>query len=198
MMRIGSLLLAAALAASVGGCAATHKTDLFRKDVLTDAQNAIADLKLNQGKMTITASVDREDKSYDPGQPITLTVNASKDAFISILRVMPNGDTQIVFPNRPHRIAWLPAGTTLTLPSADDPVKLAVDKPGIVLFEIIANTLGRSWLFSRAPDEGSDFADLGVTSRNVARDMQESVRIGVTHEVAATYVVVRIAGRDLF
>lgn len=196
--RFPGVLLAALVALSAAGCTLAYKTDILRKDVLTDAQEAIANAKLSQGAMTITASVDRADTTYDLGQPITLTVSASKDAFIAILRVLPNGDTAIVFPNRAQRIAYTPAGTKVVVPGPDDAVKIAADKPGVVLFEVIASTIGHSWLFSRAPDEGSDFADLGVSSRNIANDVITNVKAGVTHDIAATPLTVRIAGRGLF
>ena len=191
-------LLIAAVAGCVAGCAAAQRTDLMRNDVLTDAQRAIADAKFNQGDMTIRAAVDHPDTTYDPGQPITLSVTASKDTFVAVLRVLPNGDTAIVFPNRAQRIAWATANTTLTVPRADDAVKITADKPGIVLFEVIASTYGQDWLFTRAPDEGKDFADLGVTSRQIAKDLTGTLKFGTTHDVAATYLTVRINGRGLF
>jgi len=67
-----------------------------------------------------------------------------------------------------------------------------------VLFEFIASTRGDSWLFNRAPDDGSNFADLGVTTRNIAKDLVDTFKPGSAHEVAATYLTVRIAGHSLF
>jgi hypothetical protein len=191
------LLLAATVAASVAGCEVAYKTDLLRKDVLSDAQQVIADAKLNGGDLSIEGSVDRSDTTYDPGQPITLSVKTSKDAFVTILRVLPNGDTAIVFPNRAHRDAKVAANTMLTVPAAGEQVKIAVDKPGIVLFEFIASTAGTSWLFHRAPDDGSDFADLGVTTRDIAKDLVSTLKVGGAASTAAMYLTVRISGRSL-
>jgi len=198
MALAGRLLLAVAVAASAAGCTVAYKTSILRKDVLTDAQKVIADAKFNQGDMTIAASVDRQDTTYDPGQPINLSVTTSKDTFVAILRILPSGDTAIVFPNRGQRIAWATANTPLTVPRALDAVTIAADKPGVVLFEFIASTYGQAWLFTRAPDDGSDFVDLGVTTREIAKDLTSTLKFGTTHAVAATYLTVRIAGGGLF
>ncbi|HVH81575.1 MAG TPA: DUF4384 domain-containing protein, partial [Stellaceae bacterium] len=149
------LLLAVAISVGVTGCAAVHRTELLRKDDRTDAQNAIADAKLDHGDLTVKGGVDRPDTTYDPGQPITLTVETSKDAYVAILRVLENGDTTIVFPNRSHRDAAIRANMVLTIPTASEPIKITSDKPGVVMFEFIATTNGNSWLFKRAPDNGS-------------------------------------------
>ena len=77
-------------------------------------------------------------------------------------------------------------------------MKIAVDKPGIVLFEFVASTTGASWPFTRAPDAGSDFVDLGGTTRNIAKDLLSTLKIGAGHDTAATYLTVRISGRGLF
>ncbi len=192
------LLLAAAVAASAGGCAVAYKTDLLRKDVLTDAQQVIADTKVNHGEMTIVGSVDRADTTYDPGQPITLSVKTSKDAYVAILRVLADGDTTIVFPNRGRRKAAVPADTVLRVPAPDDAVRIAAGKPGVELYEFIASTTGDAWPFTRAPDNGSDFADLGITTRNIAKDLLGGLKIGPGHDTAASYLTVRVTGRGLF
>jgi hypothetical protein len=193
----GRLVLAAVMAAAASGCDVAYKTEMMRKDVLTDAQQVMADAKLSHGDLSVEGSVDRADTTYEPGQPITLSVKTNKDAFVAILRVTANGDTAIVFPNRAERGAAVPANTVLTVPSARD-VKIAGDKPGIVLFEFIASTANDSWLFKRAADPGSDFADLGGTTRNIAKDLLSSLKVGAGPQTAASYVTVRISGRSLF
>jgi hypothetical protein len=197
-MRFGRrLMLVAAVAATAAGCDVANRTDIMRKDVLTDAQQAIADARLSGGDLTIEGSVDRADASYDPGQPITLTVKTSKDAYVAILRVLANGDTAIVFPNRGQRDAAIKANTPLTIPNPHDAVKIIADKPGVVLFEFITSTSGRSWLFTRAPDDGSDFADLGITTRNIAKDLVSTLKVGGGAPTAATHLTVRINGGGL-
>jgi hypothetical protein len=192
------LLFAIAVAAMAAGCAAAQRTDILRKDVRTDAQNAIADTKFDHGDLTINVSSDRPDTTYDPGQPITLSVQISKNAYVAILRVLENGDTTIVFPNRAHRDAAIAGNTALTIPAPRDAVKITADKPGIVLFEVVASTDGSSWVFKRAPDNGSDFANLGVTTRNIAKDLLSSLKVGGPADTAGVHLTVRITGRSLF
>jgi hypothetical protein len=198
MPLLGRLLPALAVAAAAAGCATAYRTDLLRKDVRTDAQNAIADSKFDHGDLTIKLSSDREDTTYDPGQPITLSVTTNKDAYVAILRVLANGDTTIIFPNRAHRDAAIKANTALSVPGPGDTTKITADKPGIVMFEAIASASGSSWLFKRAPDDGSDFADLGVSSRNIAKDLVSTLKVGGPADTAGVHLTVRITGRGLF
>jgi Domain of unknown function (DUF4384) len=187
------LFPAMAIVAVLVGYADQGRSGLFGR-TLTDAQQVIADTRINHGDMTITGSVDREDTTYGTGQPITLSAKTSKNAYVAILRVLANGDTAIVFPNRAHRDAAIAANTALTVPGPGDAVKIAADKPGIVLFEFIASTNGDSWLFKRDPDSGSDFAKLGVTTRNIAKDLLSTLKVGHGPDTAASFVTVRIGG----
>jgi hypothetical protein len=188
------LLLAAALAAGVIGSAEEGNGGLFGR-TLTDAQQAIADTQINHGDMTIAGSVDRKDTTYQPGQPIALSVKVNKPAHVAILRVLPNGDTTIVFPNKAHPKSDVAANAVLSVPGPGEAVKItAPDKPGIVLFEFIASSAGDSWLFTRAPDKDSNFADLGVTTHTIAKDLVSTLKVAKGPETAAIYVTVRIGG----
>jgi len=196
MALAGRLLAAGIIVVGASACTVAHRTDMFREDELTDAQQAIADAKLGAGDLTVEGSVDRPDTTYAPGQPITLSVKTNKDASVAILRVLPSGETVLVFPNRAHRDAGIKANTVLMVPAQGEAVKIAVDKPGTVLFKFIASTAGNAWIFKRAPDEGSDFANLGVTTRNIAKDLTSALKPG-NGAAAASQVTVRIAGGGL-
>jgi uncharacterized protein DUF4384 len=185
----------ALICAIAAGCDFAARTGVLRDDmlVLTQAQKAIADTKINHGDMTIRASADRADTTYEPGQPIVLSVSTSKDAHVAILRVLANGDTTLVFPNKAHPKADIAANEVLTVPGPGDGITIAADKPQVVLFEFIASTAADSWLFKRAPDKDSDFADLGVTTKLIATDVVASLKVGKgAAETAATYVTVRV------
>ena len=123
-------------------------------------------------------------------------MKTNKDASVAILRVLPSGETVLVFPNRAHRDAGIKANTVLMVPAQGEAVKIAGDKPGTVLFKFIASTAGNAWIFKRAPDEGSDFANLGVTTRNIAKDLTSALKPG-NGATAASQVTVRIAGGGL-
>jgi len=196
--RVARRLVLAGATAGLAGCAAAYRTDILRKDERTDAQNAIADTKFDHGELTVQLSSDRQDTTYDPGQPITLSVTANKNAYVAVLRVLESGETTIVFPNRARRDAAIAANTPLAIPGPGDAVKIAADKPCIVLFEVVASTSGTSWVFKREPDKGSDFANLGATTRSIAKDLVSSLKVGGAADTAAAHLTVRIAGRGLF
>ena len=211
-MSAQRLLLVVAIAALAAGCSAAgrfagtvgtgvtnlgtsagERVGVVRNDVLTDAQQVIANMRINAGEMTIEGHVDRADTSYEAGQPIALSVKVSKNAYVAILSVRPNGSTTLLYPNRKHPKADIAANSVLTVPSPDDPVSINAEPAGIVLFEFIASTAKDPWLFNRAADKGSDFADLGGATRSIAKYITGSLKVNKGPETAATYLTVRIS-----
>ena len=88
-MRRCRRAVAIALAAAVAGCTTGAKTtDLYNGNRLTDAQQAIVDTQLNYGPMTIEGSVNHKDHDYAVGEAIALSVKASENASVAILRVL--------------------------------------------------------------------------------------------------------------
>jgi hypothetical protein len=209
-MRPSRLALALVLVAATAGCDFAARTGIIRDDmaVLTDAQKAIANAQINHGDMTIHGAVDRADTTYAVGQPIVLSVSTSKNAFVAILRVLPNGETTLLFPvkatpksdkadakkaDKAPAKTDIAANQVLTFPGPQDRFTISADKPGIVLYEFVASTAGDSWLFKRGPDKDSDFANLGVTSRAIAKDIVDSLKVGKGNtDTAAIYVTVRV------
>jgi len=189
MMRGRGVVVAIALGTAVAGAGCGV---VSRKDVLTDAQEAIADARFNSGELTIAGLVDHADTTYRTGEPIILSVTVSKDAGVAILRVLSNGTTTLLFPNKVRAEAAVAANRSLTVPSAGDQVAIVAGKPGVELFEFIASTAKDSWLFKRAPTEGEDFAELGTTTRALAKWIATSLKVGHGPETAAIYVTVRV------
>lgn len=169
-------------------------------DVLTDAQQVIADMELGpahpQGAdLTIVGGVDHADRRYRPGEPVTLSVAVSKAASVAVLRVMADGTTTLIFPNRTQPSAQLAANLPLRIPAPGAPLQIAAgDKPGTVVFEFVASSRGAAWLFNRKPQGSADFAELGTTTRALAKDIVTSLRSGPGTDTAAAHLTVRVRG----
>lgn len=161
---------------------------------LNDAQQAIVDLKLPPSGLKIIGGVDRGSRSYRLGEPIGLTVEVNQAANVAVLRVMQNGATAIVFPNRQHPAAEVPANTSLRIPDPGTSLRITTPGTGTVLLEFIAATRGGSWLFSRKPEGSADFAELGTTTRALAKDILTSLKPGPGAAVAATHLTVEVDG----
>ena len=164
---------------------------------LTDAQQVIADMKIGPADqqaadLKIVGATDHADRRYRVGEPIVLSVGVNQAAFVAVLQVMPNGATRLIFPNRRHASAQLAANTPLSLPEPEDPVKIAAETPGVLVFEFVASTRGGSWLFNRKPQEGADFAELGATTRALAKDIVLS--LGTGQGTAASHLAIRVRG----
>ena len=160
-------------------------------EALTDAQQVVADMKIGPSDLKIVGAVDHADRRYRVGEPIALSVEVNKPASVAVLRVMPNGATVLIFPNRWHPKAQLSANAPLRLP---DPLTVAGEAPGVALFEFIASTRGDSWLFSRKPQEAADFAELGTTTRALAKDIVLSLQAGHGGDTAAAHLSLRVRG----
>jgi hypothetical protein len=166
---------------------------------LTDAQQVIADMKIGSSDqpgagLTIIGALDHADRRYRVGEQISVSVEVNQAAYVAVLRVMPNGATTLVFPNRRHGNAQVRANAPLRLPEPGAPVIIAAEKPGVALFEFVASTRGDSWLFNRKPQEAADFAELGTTTRTLATDILTSLRVGHGADAAASHLALRVRG----
>src|SRR3954449_10691664 len=94
---------------------------------LTDAQQVIAEMKLGPSELRVIGGVERGNRTYRVGEPIGVTAQGSKDAHLAVLRVLPNGTTTLIFPNKEQTSAELSANAVLRLPGG------AAEKPGTVL-----------------------------------------------------------------
>ena len=164
------------------------------KERLSDAQEVIADMKIGSSDqpgtgLRVIGAVDHANRRYRVGEPISVSVEVNQAAYVAVLRVMPNGATTLIFPNRRHGDAQIPANSPLRL--ADN---IVAEKPGVALFEFVASTRGASWLFSRKPEEPADFAELGTTTRTIAKDIVSSLRVGHGADAAASHLALRVEG----
>ena len=195
-MSLGRPLFAALALLAAAGAACSVIGD---GETLTDAQQVIASMKIGSSdppgaELTIAGAVDHADRSYRVGEPIALSVEVNKAAYVAVLRVMPNGATTLVFPNSRQATARVPAGAPLHIPEPGAPLKIAADKPGVVLFEFVASTRGGSWLFNRKPQGSAEFAELGATTRALAKDIVASLKVGHGSETAASHLALRVRG----
>jgi hypothetical protein len=204
LFAVFALLGAAGAACSVIGDSET----------LTDAQQVIAAMKINRADLktadpkggdqkapdlkgadlAILGAVDHADRSYRVGEPIALSIEVNKAAYVAVLQVMPSGATTLVFPNRRQTSARVPAGASLHIPEPGSPLRITADKPGVVLVEFIASERGGSWLFSRKPQEPAEFAELGATTRALAKDIVLSLKVGHGSDTAASHLALRVRG----
>ena len=89
----------------------------------------------------------------------------------------------------------MPADLLLRIPEPHARFTIAAEKPGVVLFDFIASNRGDSWLFNRKPEGSADFAELGATTRELAKDIMSSLKVGLGPETAAAHLVLRVDTR---
>jgi hypothetical protein len=156
------------------------------------AQQVIDRARIGPSELSVVGGIDHRNLVYRPGQKIRLTVSVSRDAYVAVLRVLANGVTTLVFPNRYQTSARLAANTVLEIPGAGDPFTITAGKPGPELFKFVATTNGGSWLFSTKPEPGATFAELGSTTRALAKQISDSLGTTGGAKAAAAALVVRV------
>jgi hypothetical protein len=177
----------AAVAALGLWAAAGTGCGVLQGDQLTDAQQVIADLKTGASELKIVGRVEQADRHYRTGEAIVLAFEVNKPAYVAVLRVLPNGVTTRLFPNKIQSSAQIAANTIVRVPQT-----VAAAKPGIILFEFIAAASGESWLFTRKPTGAADFVELGATTRAVAKDIAQSLKLGHGADVAVAKLTARV------
>jgi hypothetical protein len=186
--RLCVTVLVAAAAIALVACG------VIGRDALTDAQQAIADLRLAGSNLSVQVALAGDRDAARVGGPLALSLQVSQPAYVAVLRVMPSGATTLVFPNRQQPVAKLAANSPMRVPAAGTSRSIMPDKPGVALFEVIASSEGSSWLFHRQPADGAEFAELGSSTRAIARLVVASLRGGHGSETAATQLIVRVTG----
>ena len=178
---------AGAFAALLFGAAAGSGCGVVRDSFeLTDAQQVIADMKLGPSELRIAGAADHADRTYRIGEPIGLTAEVNNAANVAVLRVLPNGATTVLFPNKEHPSAEVPANTAVKVSGG------GIDKSGTVLFELLAAKSGDSFLFDKKRAEEGTHAELGATTRALAKEILMSLKPGPGRDTAAAHLVVRV------
>jgi Domain of unknown function (DUF4384) len=153
---------------------------------LTDAQQVIANMKLGPSELRVVGGVGRADRTYRIGEPIALTLQVNKDAKAAVLRVLANGTTTLLFPSKEQPAAEVAANAIVRVAGG------ALDKPGIVLFEFVAAGSGDSFLFDQTRAEEGTHAELGTTTRSLAKEIPQSLKPGPGRDTAAAHLAVRV------
>jgi len=159
---------------------------------LTAAQKFIAEMQIGPSGLVIAGGVDRANRTYRPGEPMTVSVRVNKDAYVAVLRVRRSGETTLLFPNRLQPKAAVVANTSLQIPASDTAAPLTAGKTSPELIEIVAATAGGSWLFTKAPSGDAAFVELGATTRALAKEIATSLRSHGGSETAAASQIVLI------
>ena len=148
-------------------------------------------MKFPKSPLKLEAAVDRADRTYRSGEKIRLSAQLEKPAYLAVLEVRKSGETRLLFPNKAHPGAQLPANVRVSIPGPHDDFALPAPPPGTVVIEFLASTSGASWLFHTTPAESAIFADLGATTHLLAKEIAGSLTHGAA-AAAATPVIIHV------
>lgn len=104
------------------------KKSIIHNKIVTDGKNLVkvVVLKVKVGKQkgekdpyfNVTAQLNRD--TFKEGEDLKLTVQSSKDCYISVLNICSDDSVYVLFPNQYRRNNFLKAGELFRLPNEDD------------------------------------------------------------------------------
>ena len=128
--------------------------------------------------LTVSASVDRPDRSYQHGENLVLTVETTEDAYVWVFDTGTSGKVHQVFPNEYETTNFLAANVPLEIPRADSRYQLAVSHPaGAELITVVASK-DKTPLTPELIDTsgGGPFLALRGDAASVAKDLSITLR----------------------
>ena len=69
------------------------------------------------------------DSTYELGTLLNIKVKAKRSGYLTVFDLMPNGEVQILFPNRFQQDNYIQAGKVYKLPAREDPFRLRISRP---------------------------------------------------------------------
>jgi hypothetical protein len=173
--RLAALTVAAVALAGLAGNAMAQEDQLARD--LTVEQTAIYTTSAPQtgaeDALGVTAWVDHEDNTYAVGEQVRLFVQASKDAYVTIINVGASGQTTVLFPNEFQTDNLVQANTVVEVPDSGSNATITVTEPvGTELIKVIASTEPISLFDATQLAEAGDFTTVRAKPSSVARDLQ--------------------------
>ena len=140
--------------------------------------SAVADGAKNK-QLTVKASVDRADKTYKHGDKLTLSVEATQDAYVWVFDTGTSGKVHQVFPNRHETDNFVRAGTKIMIPKSGADYDFVVSNPqGSELITVIASKDDHALTENMVPENVGEgvFLALNGNASSVAKDLSISLR----------------------
>ena len=187
---LNSLLLRVAI---VAVCA----LGLAQADAAEDSESHLKDLLIRQmpmatklappapspggagASLSVSAAVDRPDRSYQHGETLVLTIETTEDAYVWVFDTGTSGKVHQIFPNRYETANFLAANTPLDIPAADSRYQLAVSHPqGAELITVVASKDKVDLTPQQLIDTsgGGAFLALRGSAESVAKDLSITLR----------------------
>ena len=129
--------------------------------------------------LSVTASVNRSDRTYKKGDNVVLKVKTTEDAYLWVFDTGTSGKVHQIYPNRFQKNNFVAGGKTLTIPPEDAKYALAVSYPkGAELITVVASRDKTPITPAQVDSSGSagPFRVLPGSAMSVAKDLSVTLR----------------------
>ena len=105
---------------------------------LSLVQQSVVDVAASTGDALITATLDRPDPVYAIGDVVGLTVTLGRAGYLTVLNVVPDGSTTVLFPKASDADGYVPANTALSIPGGGHAIRVGAAS-GLEVVKVIAS-----------------------------------------------------------
>lgn len=177
MVMVMALACCTALPAPVEGQAVSRTLAVERLSV---EQEIVKDVNVAPapGGLEVVAWVDRPDYTYARGEEVTVFVETSKDAYVTVLNVDPAGGTTVLFPNRYQPDNLVRAGRAVRVPDPRSGARITVTGTvGAELLKVIASTQRVDPFEAGSLSEAGPYRVVNAQAEGVAARLTRSLRV---------------------
>lgn len=193
-------LAAAAAGLALSLSAASASESLTRDLIVQPNQEALYAWEPEASALEVKAWVDQEDRTYEPGETLTLYVKTNQPAYLTVIDQGTSGKVHVIYPNRYQDRERIEAQRVVRIPSEDAPFRLRVGGPaGTELIKVIATTKPDPLISPEALAETGPVSVYRGTAESLTRDLTVELKQpqqGPQTDSAVAQVVVRIVERE--
>jgi hypothetical protein len=125
------------------------------------------------GALAVVAWVDRPDTTYAFGETVRMFVQTTKDAYVNVLNVDPDGETTVLFPNRYQSADFVRANQPVEVSPRNSGAQIVVTgSVGTELIKVLASTERVPWLDAVRLRETGPFQIVRDGPRRTARSLR--------------------------
>ena len=105
---------------------------------LSPFQQSVVDVAASAGDALVIATLDRADPVYAVGEVVGLTVTLGRAGYLTVLNVVPDGSTTVLFPKASDADGYVPANTALAIPGGGHVIRVGAAS-GLEVVKVIAS-----------------------------------------------------------
>lgn len=165
MLKLSFVLLALTLFAPTADAYGQTKSEL------SQSQQAFLQIASNENPIELNVVLDRAERKYAVGDPVTINVTPMEDAFLNVFSIDREGKVTLLYPNDYAPAALAVGGKRREFPEAAERWGIVADREGAELIKVIASKSPQPLAAKAAFDQAGPFRVYKATGSTFARQL---------------------------